>query len=291
MGTSTATTEINDLIAANISSTATIKLNQLVNVATPSDSAVLAGTVNVYQVVTGSAELMNGSNFAAISTGLSLGNYGTADVSVKLISPAQIGIGPVGTTAENAQGVVKLVLHVKTSVLTALLPTLGTPVDVTLTYNVGEAKGTLTSIVCGSTPSIGVSVNTSSVSVTGAATAPLSGTITVSPSTIAASGPTALSFNYPSEFTPVSKRAPNATNSITSSSITFGGSGSLLTTVVNAVTNPVGTVVSTVLTNTVSAAITPVLKGLGIDVGAADVSALGIFPDPSSCGGHPRLAQ
>jgi uncharacterized membrane protein len=291
LGTSTAKTEINDLLAASISSTATIKLNQLLNVATPSDSAVLSGTVNVYQLVTGSAELMNGSSFAAVSTGLSLGNYGSADVSVKLISPAQIGIGPVGTTAENAQGVVKLVLHVKTSVLTALLPTLGTAVDVTLIYNVGEAKGTLSSIVCGASPSIGVSVNTSSVSVTGSATAALTGTITVSPSTIAASGPTALTFNYPSEFTPASKRVPNSTNSISSTSVTFSGSGSLLSTVVNAVTNPVATVVSTVLTNTLSTAITPALKALGIDVGAADVSALGIFPDPSSCGGHPRLAQ
>ncbi len=283
LGPSTATTEINDLIAANINSTATIKLNQLVNVATPSDSAVLNGTVNVYQLVTGSAELMNGSNFATIATGVTLSSLATVDASVKLISPAQTGIGPVGTTAENAQGVVKLTLHLKVGLL-------ANAVDVALTYNVGEAKGTLTSIVCGISPSIGVSANTAGATITAIGTTAVTGTLTLSPSTITGTGPTALNFSYPSEFTPVSKRVPNSSAGLGSTTIGSSGTGNVLLNLILAAVNPLNTVLSNALASA-NTLITPTLKALGIDVGAADVSALGIFPDPTSCGGHPRLAK
>ncbi|MBA2609315.1 MAG: hypothetical protein H0U92_10275 [Actinobacteria bacterium] len=282
LGTSTATTEINDLIAANINQTATIKLNQLVNVATPSDSAVLSGTVNVYHLVNGAAELMNGSSFATVANNVTIG-AATLDASVKLISPAQTGIGPIGTTAENAQGVVKATLHVKAGLL-------NDAVDVALTYTVGQAKGTLSSIVCGASPSIGVSVATAGSSVSATGTTAVTGTLTLTPTSVAASGPTALSFGYPAEFTPVSKRAPNATSGLGSTTIATTGTGNVLLNLILAVTNPLTNVIATAVTNATST-LTPILKAIGLDVGAADVTALGIFPDPTSCGGHPRLVK
>lgn len=289
LGSSTATTEINDLIAANINATATIKLNQLLNVATPSDSAVLNGTLNVFQLVNGSAQLMNGASFATIATGVSLTSLATMDASVKIISPAQTGIGPVGTIAENAQGVVQLVLHTQSGALLSL-------VDVTLTYTLGEAKGTISSIspVCGWTsgspfPTMGVSANTSSAAITGTASSLVTGTLTVSPSGIASSGPTALSFTYPAGFSPVSQRTPNSTNGVGSTTVTLTGTG-LLGGLISALVNPLSGVVSSALA-AANTLLTPILKATGIDVGAADISALGIFPDPSSCGGHPRLVQ
>lgn len=284
LGTSTATTEINDLLAANLNAAATIKLSQLVNVATPSDSAALAGTVNVFQLVNGAAAIANGSNFATVASGVSIPGLMTVDAAVKVISPAQTAIGPVGTTAETAQVVLRLTLHLKVGLL-------GSAVNVTLDITSGSAHGTLTSIVCGVSPSIGVSASTAAATATASASTAITGTLTLSPSTIGATGPTALSFSHPTEFAPVSKRAPSAAASgIGSVSFGIAATGNILLNLVLAVLNPLGSVLSTALTNATSA-LTPILKATGITVGSADVTALGIYPSPSSCGGHPRLAS
>ncbi len=293
LGASTATTEINDLIATNISSTATIKLNQLLNVATPSDTAVLGAVLNVFQLVTGSAELMNGSNFAALTTGASLPNGTTMDASLKVISPAQTAIGPVGTTAENSQGVLKVTLHVHSGLL-------GSLVDVALTYTLGQAKGTLNSIVCGPTtsspafsPGIGVLTTTAATGVVATGTTAITGTLTLSPTSIGASS-TQQTWAYntnTSAWSPSqTQRAPNSTSGLGSTTIGVAGTGNVLVNLILAVLNPLATVISTAVTNATSV-LTPALKALGIDVGAADVTALGIYPSPSTCFRPPVLGQ
>ena len=81
-----------------------MKLGPLLDVSAPSDAAALSGTFNVYQLVTGSAEIANGSNFVSVPlTGVNLGSLAGVSLSAKVIAPATTAIGPVGTTAENAQ--------------------------------------------------------------------------------------------------------------------------------------------------------------------------------------------
>lgn len=282
LGASTATTEINDLLAANLSSTAVVKLADLLDVATPSDSAVLASKINVFQMVNGAAQLANGQNFASLGTGISLGSLATMDASVKVVSPAQTGIGPVGTTAANSQAVIRLGLDLKVGLL-------GSLVHVQLDYTTGSASGTLNSIVCGTPSSVGVTANSSAATVTATASTAITGTLTLTPSTIGAYGPTNLTFNGPT-YPTATQRIPNSTTGLGSTSIGVAATGNILVNLVLAVLNPLANVLSSALTSAATL-LNPVLKAIGVDVGGADVTALGIFPDPTSCGGHPRIAQ
>lgn len=282
-GKNVAAAEVQDLINASITNATTVKLGDLLDVAAPTDSAALAGEFNVYQLVTGSAQIANGSSFVSVPlTGINLLGLAGVTLSASVISPAQTGIGPVGTTAENAQVALRVTVNVG---LGALLPV----VNVTLTYTAGSAQGTLTSIVCGATPSISVSDSSSGVTVAGTGVTIL-GNLNIT-SSVAATTPTTLSFSNPTEFSPsyIGKHvgATNTGVALASVNVTGSGATAALAPLLQAA---LPTTLST-LDTALQPVIRPLLRGLGIEVAQGDVTALGIYPSPSSCGGHPRLAQ
>jgi len=278
-GDNTAAAEVQDLINAGITSTTTVTLGDLLNVATPSDSAVLAAEFNAYQLIAGTAELMNGSNFVSVPmTGVNLLGLGGVTVSAYVIEPAQTAIGPVGTSASNSQVKMRVTVDVP---LGGLLPV----AKVTLDYTTANASSTLTSLVCGASPTMGVTGQSSALNVTGTATT-LLGNMTIA-SSAGASPSTALSFAYPSEFVPVTKHLGAAGTGVSLASVSVTGSGA---------TAALAPVLQAALPTTLATldlalqpAIKPLLQNLGVALAQADVAAIGIYPNATSCGGHPRL--
>jgi uncharacterized membrane protein len=286
-GSNTAAAEVNHFPIASISSALKVKLGSLLNVTSPSDATALAGTFNVFQLITGAAELANGSNFVSVPVAANLGGLSNVTMSVKVISPAQTAIGRVGVTAENSQIAVRVGMRVFAGL--AL-----TAVDVNLTYTSAEAKGTLSSIVCGASPSIGVKATTAAVSVSGTATSALAGTLTLSSLGVGATGPTAHTFAYPGDFAPTSTwHTGAATAGLNLATVTFSGTG-LVAGLVSAILNPLGTVFANALNTlntSLSSVVTPVLKQLGLDLASADIAALGIYPTAADCSSTPALVQ
>ncbi len=274
--------EVDDIPIAAIDSDLQVTLDELLRISSPSDSSVLDAGINVYQLVTGAAQVVNGTNFVSIPlAGVSLPGLAGVALAAHVIEPPQTAIGPVGTSASTAQ----IALQVSVDVaLGFLLPV----ARVQLTYTTAHAAATLTSVVCGSSPTIGIDAKAGAVSVAGPATTTL-GTMQVSAS-IAETATTALTFSHPTEFGPtVTKHVGVAGSGLNVGAVTVTGSGATaaLAPILEAL---LPTTLNT-LNNALNPVIRPLLAALGLDVSSADVAALGIFPDPSSCGGHPRLAQ
>ena len=275
-GDNTAAAEVQDLINTGITSSSTVTLGDLINVATPSDSAVLSAEFNAFQLVAGTAELMNGSNFVSVPlTGVNLLGLTNVTVSAYVIEPAQTAIGPVGTTATNSQVKMRVGLDVP---LGGLLPL----AHVTLDYSAANAQGTLTSIGCGATPTLGVTGQASGVGVSGSATI-LGSNMTIS-SSVANSATSALSFLYPTEFTPVSKHLGASGTGLSLASVSVTGNVLYATALQTALPT-----VLTTLDLALQPAIKPLFQSLGVALSQADVTAIGIYPSATSCGGHPRL--
>ncbi len=281
-GKNVAAAEVNDMPLASISSSLTVRLGELLNVASPSDSAMLAAAVNAYQLVTGAAQVANGANFISVPlAGITFPGLAGVALSAYVIEPAKTAVGPVGTTAENAQ--VRLKLNVSVA-LGVLLPV----AHVELTYTTAEAEAALSSIVCGGSPSMGISARTAGVTIAGPATTTL-GTMQVSAAS-APTGPTALSFSHPIEFGPTASKHIGVTGTglnVAAVSVTGSGATAALAPTLQALLPGVLSTINTALNPTVR----PLLASLGLNIASADVAALGIFPDATSCGGHPRLAQ
>ncbi len=267
---------------ATISSSLTVQLGELVNVASPSDSATLAAKLNAYQLVTGAAQVANGTNFISVPlAGISLPGLAGVALSAYVIEPAKTAIGPVGTTADNAQ--VRMKVNVDVG-LGFLLPV----AHVELTYTTAQANAALTSIVCGGSPSMGINASTAGVTVAGPATTTL-GAMQVSGS-IAPTGPTALTFSHPTEFGPTATKHVGVSGTglnVASVSVTGSGATAALAPILQGLLPGVLSSLNTAL----NPVIRPLFAALGLDIASADVAALGIFPDATSCGGHPRLAQ
>ncbi|MEY2472255.1 MAG: hypothetical protein QOK28_1584 [Actinomycetota bacterium] len=278
-GDNLAAAEVQDLINTGITSSTTVQLGDLINVSSPSDSSVLAAEFNAYQLVVGTAELMNGSNFVSVPlTGVNLLGITGASVSAYVIEPAQTAIGPVGTTASNSQIKMRVNLDVP---LGGLLPI----AHVSLDYTTASAVGTLTSLVCGASPTMGVTGQSSAISVAGTATTVL-GNMAIG-SSVGNSPSTALSFLYPSEFAPVTKHLGAGGTGVALASVSVSGSGATAA-LAPVLQTQLPTVLAT-LDLALQPAIKPLLESLGLGLAQADVAAIGIYPNATSCGGHPRL--
>jgi uncharacterized membrane protein len=279
-GDNAAAAEVQDLINAGIASSTTFTLGDLINVSSPSDSSVLAAEFNAFQLLTGAAEIMNGSNFVSIPmTGVNMLGLAGVSASAYVIEPAQTAIGPVGTTASNSQVKVHVTVDVPFG---GLLPV----AHVSLDYTTASATGTLTSLVCGASPTMGVTGQSSAIGVSGTATT-LLGNMSIT-SSVGNSPSTALSFLYPSEFAPTVTKHLGATGTgVSLASVSVTGSGATV-----ALAPVLQTALPTVLTTLDTAlapAIKPLMESLGLGLAQADVAALGIYPNATSCGGHPRL--
>lgn len=270
------TVEVDKLIASSISSTLKVKLGDLVNLAAPGSSSALDTTVNVFHLVTGAAQVANGSSFVA--TGLCVtAALVSVCTKVKVIERAQVAEGPVGTTTHNSQAVLQLAIPVAG---------VGT---VNVEVTAADAEATLKTITCGSPPGISLGATTSAATLGGVTTIAGIG-FTVSGALAAGSPIADQAFGYTSDFLPpvgagTARQVGASTLDLTPASLTVTPSPSNVLTATTAAT--IKTTLDLVLPAlgpVLDPLLQPTLKGLGLEVAAADLAAINIFPAPPTCG-------
>ncbi len=270
------TVEVNKLIASSISSSLKVKLGDLVNLAAPGSSSALDTTLNVFHLVTGAAEVANGSSFVATGLCVTAVVAGVC-VGLKVIERAQVAEGPVGTKAHNSQVVLQLAIPVAG---------VGT---VNVEVTAADAEATLKTITCGSPPGISLGATTSAATLGGVTTIAGIG-FTVSGALAAGSSIADQAFGYTSDFLPLvgtgtARQVGASTLDLTPASLTVTPSPSNVLTAVTAAT--IKTTLALVLPAlgpVLDPLLQPTLNGLGLEVAAADLGAMNIFPAPPACG-------
>ena len=295
-------------IIAKMTNTATFQLGDMINVAAGSGASALATEFDVWGLLTGSAEVANGTNLVSIpNIGLTIPGVGSVGLSLKVLEGPKTYIGP-------DQTVNPAVPHATTSqVQVTLTPVLNLPISVAglagvtvtgslpVALTAAGADANLTSITCPN-PTGGERVTVDLKPLTTAVSAPLTVSATVlglgvtfNTTTTGSASLDApaqyVDFSYPSEFFPSAAPKRVGTSPLGLGSLltlnttaTLGSVAAippLLTSVVNATLGTaltlVGPAVSTALTPVLSAldpAITSMLDSLGVSIGAADVTAL-----------------
>lgn len=287
-GNATAKAEVDKLIATSISSTLKVKLGDLVNLAAPGSSSALDATLNVFHLVTGAAQVANGTNFVATGLCVSVVLLSVC-TKLKVIERAQVAEGPVGTKAHNSQVVLQLGI-----------PVTGVGI-VNVEVKAADAEVLLNAINCSSSPSITLGVTTSAATIGGLVDLgtnvlgqPL-GTVTLAGNLVAGASVPDQTFTYTAQFSPpvgsATARQVGASNlDLTPASLSATASNPLLSaatalliqTTVNTVLTAIGPILDPLLQ--------PTLQGLGLEVAAADLNALDIFPPPPACG-KPHLLK
>jgi len=304
-------------LAASVTSTATFRLSSLITVATGSEGAAAASSFNVFGLVQGSAQAINGTNAVTIpATSFSLpAGLGTTTVSIKVIEGPKAYIGPAGvpctvvppatgsTAPPTVSGSCALTSQVEVAVNQDLnllgIPILGT-VGATaitgtlpITTSAGKATGRLTKVNC-APKGEAVSVDTTGAQVVigkadgtkfldvWAAGIRVAGLNVNGTSSASGVNGSPLDFKFPRDYLPT-RSAPKTVN---------GTSLNVQGTTINSSTDTVGiTVDAAALTTALtgpdgvvtlldSAVATPIFKALGVSVANADVWAF----DSPNCG-------
>lgn len=286
--------EVNDIPIASIPAAKTVKLGTLINLSQPGSDSALDTSVNIFRLLTGSAQLANGTSFIDIPlTGISLPGLANVTMQLKVIQPGQTAKGPVSplTTASNSQVTLRVTADVA---LGFLLPVAA----VTLDYSSANAVATLTEIRCASAapvvaPGITLTAGTSGINIVGTAAVPL-GTLNITGSAAGTATSTLPFFTY--DTTTGTFAAPNpqhvgaATLGLNLATLDVTGTGPVLGTLAGTLEGilnlpVVGTLA--LLNTALSPVIQPLLASLGANVVAADVQAIDIDPTPPACGGGP----
>ena len=196
-GAHTAAVSALNSLAASVTATTNINLGDTIQLATGGSQAAASASVNVLQMLLAAAYVADGTHAITIpQTQLNLGNIGSVDVSLNLISPAKTVFGPVGTSASTSQVSLTITPHltigtsgsINTCSLagTSLAALLGSvlnlvgcllgPVnkllsvnlnaDVPISLSVAGATGTLSAINCGANPSITITPQLQPLSLT-----------------------------------------------------------------------------------------------------------------------------
>lgn len=114
-----------------------------------SADAALDVEVDALQLLTAAVGVGVSKNAVSLDTGSSpLG----IDLQARIIEPPSVGIGGVGTTAYNSQVRVVAKIDSSSSVLSGILGTLGTSINLPIVIDVVNARGELTAIDCEATP-------------------------------------------------------------------------------------------------------------------------------------------
>lgn len=282
-----------------VTGTNTIKLGNFITIAQGADGTALASSLNLLQLVTGSAAVANGTNLVSVpNVTITVPGVLTTGVSLKVIEGPKFYFGPVGGSVSTSQ--VELTITPSLNLDISVLGLAG--VKVTGSFPVrasgAGAVGTLTAATCAG-PGAGITVNVDPTAFAGSIAATLTvsanvillgnipilsiPTTNVLPSTDG--GATNLTFAYPAQFPP-----PNGTTTTKHAGSQPIGLQALTNinvgtpVVLNAIALPlVGTIVTAVLAVVKpvlglldNAILTPLLTALGVDVGSADVTALAV---------------
>jgi uncharacterized membrane protein len=115
----------------------------------PTSSAALNTQINAFDLL--KTALSVGTSQHAVTLNQQLGALGL-NVEARVIEPASIGIGGVGTTAYNSQIRVFASINTNTSIVGGILGALATQITLPISIDVGNSLGTVTNIDCNSTP-------------------------------------------------------------------------------------------------------------------------------------------
>lgn len=273
----------------------TFKLGRFFTVQQGANDMALGSTLNVFQLVSASAQVANGSNLIDVSdVGITVPGVLTTKVGLKVIEPPKFYFGPKGVSVTTSQ--VELTVTPSLDLPISVLGLVGTRVKQSLPIKItgAGATGTLADVNCGTPSTMTVSVDPSAFSGSASTTLrvyadvipvgniPILDIPTTSVVPTTDGGPSDLVFNYPSQFPP-----PLGTETSKHAGSAPVGLNGLMTftpgtpTVLNAVALPLlGTIVSSTMSalsplvgQVDSRVLTPLLSVLGLDVGAADVTA------------------
>jgi len=261
-------------------------LGGLIHVAQGGENAALSTSLNLFQLVTGSALLANGNTLLTLSNAaITVPGVTQTAISLKVIEVPQTYIGPVGgsVTTGQVELVVTPTLNLNVSLGLSLLNVTG---DLPVRLTLAGATGTLAAANCA-----GITVSADPVAFAGSAQVTTLrvkilglnildvGVTSLTPSV---DGPAAnLTFSYPSEFSPPAFSKHTGSQPIGLQSLTTYSSGTVTVLGVIPLGLTSGSIVSAVLGalpallgNVDSTVLTPLLTALGLDIGGADVTAL-----------------
>ena len=285
-------------LRASITNSTQFTLGQFMHVSQGADNTALASQLNVFQLLTSSAEVANGSNFINISNvGIAVGSVTSTDVSLQVIQPPQSYWGPVGGSVTTGQVSLTVTPHLNLPVTVPLLASVTVTGAFPVKVTAAGATGTLTAATCSG--SAGITVNVDPTAFSGSATSSLNALVAVAlignianvtiPTTNVVpttdGGASDLTFAYPSEFPPpagttTSKHTGSQPIGLSTLTQVTAGTPTVQLLGVTPLPVPVGTIVSAVLSaitpvlaNVDNLVMTPLLQALGLDVGSADVTA------------------
>ena len=285
-----AAAEINDIPINLIPNLQTVSLGDLVGISQPGAESALDTQVNAFEMVRGTAELANGSNFVNVPGincgGGLLSGIASCAVSFHVIESGQTRRGPVGTVATTSQIALRMQLN--------LLPLLGNTVASSVTFTAGSGYGRVADISCTASPSVSIVTHTSAAAIDGTITvsAPLLGPLGSVNLAGAVNGApdSTLTFAYPSEFTdPVGgnpsffRNAGVANLGLAPTTLTVTGGTGLLATVA-ALAEPVIEQALISANSLLVPTLGPILSALGLDIAGADITAHEIYEPPPNCG-------
>ncbi|MDQ3897179.1 MAG: pilus assembly protein TadG-related protein [Actinomycetota bacterium] len=291
----TANANVFDALRLQAVSSTTFKLGKMITIGQGGSDAAASAQLNLLQLVTGSAMAVNGANAVSISdVSIAVPNVSKTALSLKVIEGPKIYIGPAGSGPHVTTGQIQMTLTptIGSNVLGVLKVGGTTPIDLLA----AGATGTLKSIQC---PQKNIVVTADPVAVSSSTKTTTLNVTTllglqvldayVTTARNAIDGPAQdIPFTYDTDFNPpntVSKHVgsqPIGLNSLTNVSSTSGNVNvaNLLTLGLSqsSVLTAVNSLVSTVIGDVDQNIVTPLLSVLGLDVGGADVTALGRDP-------------
>jgi uncharacterized membrane protein len=272
-------------LSASASGSAKVKLNKLVDVSQGIDNSVLSARIDAFELVVGSAEAANGTNFVTIpNLAVTIPGVGQTALSLQLIEAPKTVRGPIGTSVHTAQASLTLTPFVNKTVSLPVVGNASLSGNLPVVVTGGGADGTLTAAQCQGAQSMTISVtphiysttSTSTLSLT-APVPPMNLGLGASASQSQSGSTTPLTFAWPSE-KDVTKRAGSTTVgmgslnyavTINSGSLPLGLLANQVTTAVSGALTPV--------VSTLDSYISPLMRELGISLGGGDVKALDLL--------------
>ncbi len=294
----TANANLFDALRIQAISTATFKLAEMITIGQGGSDSAANAQMNLLQLITGSAAAVNGENTISVpNVGINIPNVSQTSLRLRVVEGPQFYFGGVDTPAPHVTtGQIEMTLTptINAVNLLGVLKVTGTaPVDLMA----AGATGTLKSIECPQKNivvtvdpiAVSASTKTTRLNVTSLANLHVMD-VDVTAARPAIDGPAQdLLFLYDAEFNPpndVSKHVGSQPIGLESLTSTTGTSANVsllgLATVglsEGTITSAVTNLVDTIIGDIDESILTPLLASLGLDVGGADVTALGYDPN------------